>query len=258
MRARLPAVASPTMHGGEGISGLLLTGTPLGLTSSERPGAIPRARAVIAGSARTVSGAEPLVGVGASMSASGPVNRVRPSPTRSSVDTRPPSASTHRCAIRPPRSMWVSSTGSRYEPRSSIERSTLWATTGRRSASYVSSSSSRAQPLSTQPSFQPRSWPSAIAAFIPVPPRGLTRCAASPIRNALPDRNRSAISAANLNVLTWWIRGRRSGTPAAVRIRRVSSGSSIEPTRSSPIPKTQSSPVPEGTKTLGMSGRTMG
>ena len=51
---------------------------------------------------------------------------------------------------------------------------------------------SPAQPRSTQASFQPRSKPSRIAVFSPVPPRGVTRCAASPIRNASPPRKRSA------------------------------------------------------------------
>ena len=42
--------------------------------------------------------------------------------------------------------------------------------------------------LEAQASFQPRSWPSAIAVFMPMPPRGVMRWAASPTRNARPAR----------------------------------------------------------------------
>ena len=90
-------------YGGKGNPDMTRAGTPLGRTSCEPPGAIPRARAVIAGSSRTVTGAEPSTEAGASMpvSPSGPVNSVSPSPTRSSVETRPRSVWIQRCAIRP-------------------------------------------------------------------------------------------------------------------------------------------------------------
>ena len=59
-------------------------------------------------------------------------------------------------------------------PAGSIDLATLCSAVGRRSVSYVSRSESGAQPLSTQLSFQPRLNPSAMAVFIPVPPRGVT------------------------------------------------------------------------------------
>ena len=61
--------------------------------------------------------------------------------------------------------------------------------TGSRSASYVSRSASAAYPLTTQASFQPRFAASAIAVFMPRPPKGGIRCAASPARNARPTRH---------------------------------------------------------------------
>ena len=86
-----------------------------------------------------------------------------------------------------------------------------------------------AQPRSTQPSFQPRSKPSWMAVFMPVPPRGVTRWAASPIRNALSRRKSSAICAANENAPIRSICGSAPG-----RRRRAGSARSAAPRRSRP------------------------
>ena len=87
---------------------------------------------------------------------------------------RPAAVSIHRCGSRPPRSNRSSSETFRRLPEGSIDLATLCSAIGRRSSSYVSSSDPGAQPLSTQLSFQPRLNPSAIAVFIPVPPREVT------------------------------------------------------------------------------------
>ena len=72
----------------------------------------------------------------------GPVKTVRPSPSRSSVDTRPGSPGSHRWAMRPPRSARSSSLTDRIDPLGSAERAALCSATGRRSASYESSRAS--------------------------------------------------------------------------------------------------------------------
>ena len=54
---------------------------------------------------------------------------------------------------------------------------------------------------------------------MPVPPRGVARWAASPTRNVLPERNRSATCAAKVKLPIRSIRGSRPGSPEAVRIR---------------------------------------
>ena len=56
---------------------------------------------------------------------------------------------------------------------------------------------------------------------MPVPPRGVTRCAASPTRNTGPHGNASASWAANVNVPMRSMRGVRPAYPAPSRISRV-------------------------------------
>src|SRR5580704_19580876 len=56
---------------------------------------------------------------------------------------------------------------------------------------------------------------------MPVPPRGVTRCAASPARNTRSARKRAASWAANVDVPVRSMRGVRPGTPAPSRISRV-------------------------------------
>ena len=60
--------------------------------------------------------------------------------------------------------------------------------------------------------------PAAIAVFMPTPPTGVIRCAASPTRKPLPARNASASSAAIVNGSRASTCTSRSATPTAVRI----------------------------------------
>ena len=69
-------------------------------------------------------------------------------------------------------------------------------------------------PVHRHASFHPRLKPSAMALFIPVPPRGVTRWAASPTRKASPMRNLSAIAAEKLKWFVATMRTGRSGTLA--------------------------------------------
>ncbi|HEU4412156.1 MAG TPA: hypothetical protein VFS43_43340 [Polyangiaceae bacterium] len=60
--------------------------------------------------------------------------------------------------------------------------------TGRRSASYESSTRGAASPRTASASFQPRLKASCTPVFMPCPPSGLWMCAASPASSTRPSR----------------------------------------------------------------------
>jgi hypothetical protein len=114
-----------------------VAGTPSGRTSSAPPGRIPSALAVISSRRRTTTGGPPegLAAASRHAASRGPVNRVSPGPSRSSVERRLLPLITQWWSMRPPRSIRSSSPAGRRDPSSSAERATLCAATGRRSSS---------------------------------------------------------------------------------------------------------------------------
>ena len=97
------------------------------------------------------------------------------------------------------RRRWASSAEPLLEParrptrhRATIDISTLRRPIGPRSASYVSSSAElRPSPGRPRPASSRGRRPSAMAVFMPRPPRGVIRCAASPTRKTRPARHAS-------------------------------------------------------------------
>ena len=110
-------------------------GAPSGRASNAPPMRMPSARAVMASRRRTATGREPGAEAAplSQRPLCGPVKRVSPSPSRSSVETRPAGTGTHTCPMRSPRSARSSRPTSRTEPLGSAERARLCSATGRRS-----------------------------------------------------------------------------------------------------------------------------
>ena len=200
----------------------------------------------IASSRSTVTGGEPSRLLGGHLRSRARRTASGPRRARSSVDTSRPLRGTQTWAMRPPMSALRPTAVLRIEPSARDERSCV--ELGHRPALALvaaRAARSRAQPRSTQASFQPMSNPSRIAVLRPVPPRGVTRCAASPIRNASPSRNRSASPTPNATGIARSISTGRPGSPAASRIHCASwscdsaSTSPAAPSRS--MPNTQRS-----------------